>query len=106
MGKKAILFTEDNSNLDNLARYLVQNGWELISGGETAEFLEKNSISVSQNLPIIDTMHVQEDFTNIFNLIMSTYIPSNEDFNMLDNNDTDDRETTEKIERNESPYSK
>ena len=46
MGKKAILFTEDNSNLDNLARYLVQNGWELISGGETAEFLEKNSISV------------------------------------------------------------
>lgn len=92
MGKKAILFTEDNSNLDNLARYLVQNGWELISGGETAEFLEKKSISVSQNLPIIDTMHVHEDFTNIFNSIMSTYIPSNEDFNMPDNNDTDDRE--------------
>lgn len=92
MGKKAILFTEDKSNLLQLATYLVQNDWELISDGETAEFLEKNSIFVAQSLPILGTSQAHNDFTNILNLIMNTYIPSEEDFNMSDKNDTDDHE--------------
>ena len=74
MRRKAIIFTEDYKNLLQLTAYLVQDDWELVSGGETAEFLEKNSISVSNDPSLTSASRSGDGFTTILNLVMNSRI--------------------------------
>ena len=44
MKKKAILYTSNFEKLATLAQYLVHDGWEILSAGDTAKFLAENNI--------------------------------------------------------------
>lgn len=44
MKRKAIIYAENTEKLVNFTNYLVQNDWELFSGGDAATFLSENSV--------------------------------------------------------------
>ncbi len=47
MRPRALLSVSDKTNLDELARGLVELGWEIVSTGGTAKFLQERKISVT-----------------------------------------------------------
>ncbi len=47
MKKQAILLVENTDNLFVLAQFLVHDGWEIISAGNTASFLKNSNIPVT-----------------------------------------------------------
>lgn len=72
MKKKAIIYTENTNKLLALANYLVQDNWEIISAGNTGEFLAKNLIPYTLDQSLIETPKGHDDFTRLLHLVISS----------------------------------
>ncbi|MBQ5997924.1 MAG: hypothetical protein IJL70_00450 [Treponema sp.] len=70
MKKKAILYTPNFEKLATLAQSLVHENWEIISAGQTADFLKAQNIAVTINRALEDTMIPNDNYVKILNMIL------------------------------------
>ena len=72
MKKKAIIYAENTDRLLTLVNYLVQDDWEIISGGDTAEFLSKNLIPYTMEPSLSSVTKGHDRFTSLINLVINS----------------------------------
>ncbi len=72
MKKRAILYTENMENLLLLAEFLVSDNWEIISAGETAEFLGYKNIPVTVEKSLLDSNNDNDAYLRLLHQIDQT----------------------------------
>ncbi|MCR5495164.1 MAG: hypothetical protein K6F15_05955 [Treponema sp.] len=72
MKKKALLYTSNFEKLATLAQTLAHEGWEIISAGETADFLKAQNIAVTIDRALEDKFLPNEKLDNLLRLILGT----------------------------------
>lgn len=86
MKKKAIIYAENTDKLLILANYLSQDDWEIISDGETAEFLAKNLIPYTMEPSLSSTSKGHDRFNSIINLVLNS--KQEDDYDSFDFDDS------------------
>jgi len=71
MKKIALLYTSNTDKLVNLAQFLVHDGWEIISAGNTATFLKKQNIHVTVEKSIESDIYSEDSFSNILKMLLN-----------------------------------
>lgn len=84
MKKKAIIYTEDTTNLEGLAQYLVRDNWEITSAGNAAKVLAENNYPFIMNEALVSETQWSDTFLNTLKTIISTRVDTH---NMIINND-------------------
>jgi len=72
MKKRAILYTENMENLLSLAEFLVSDNWEIISAGETAEFLGSKNIPVTVEKSLLNSSYENDAHLKLLHQIDQT----------------------------------
>ncbi len=71
MKKKAILYTSNFEKLATLAQYLVHDGWEILSAGATAEFLQDNNIPFTMTKTLVSNANSDDSFIQSMHMILA-----------------------------------
>lgn len=81
MSKRAIIQVENTEKVIDLAKYLVNSGWEILSGGKTGEFLQKEEIPFTTVNILSEPKYNPHEVANFIQNIINT------DEHGLDGND-------------------
>lgn len=78
MKKSAVLYTENLDGLEQFAKTLVSENWNIISAGKTADFLKEKGIPFLMDHSISSQIKTSDNFSHILYLIMAARNPGTE----------------------------
>lgn len=72
MKKRALLYTQDPSGIEGLAKFLVQDDWEIVSNGEAAKVLSQNNFPYIANEALNSQTQWSDTFLSTLKTIIGT----------------------------------
>lgn len=75
MEKRALIHVDDTENIVELAQFLAETGWSILSANKTEELLRKNHIPVTREMALSSDAAYAHDISKIITDVVSTHIP-------------------------------